>query len=100
MWPFKRKKQQQPANAVRCPQCGGTRVVSHSSGEDASGVKTWRGQRMMTLRCLECGKDFYTQEADISTIEHPLIEDEEALRQAEEELKRDTDAGGDRRYQA
>ncbi len=55
---------------------------------------------MMTFRCLDCGNDFYSEETDTSATEHPMIEDEEALRQAEEELKRDTDAGGDRRYRA
>ena len=66
-------------------------------------IKTWKGQRYITCRCLECGRDFYV-EATSQNIEEILppgeniIEDEDELMAAEEELKRRADEENDHRF--
>jgi hypothetical protein len=71
---------------------------------DGSHVKAWRGQRYVTWRCMSCGREFYTDVPPGGAASLPaddrMIEDENALREAEEELKRRTDEEGDRRYGA
>jgi hypothetical protein len=71
-------------------------------GTDQPGyVKVWRGQRSLTYRCLDCGRDFYAAEPleGISQdADDPLIDDEEALRAAEDDLKRQIDEDGDHRF--
>jgi DNA-directed RNA polymerase subunit RPC12/RpoP len=61
----------------------------------------WRGQRFATYRCINCGREFYAEEPaqnGPTPNTDRMIEDEEELRAAEEELKRHTDAGNDRRF--
>ena len=57
----------------------------------------------MTCRCLDCGRDFYGDEPHAEIIDElvsddQVIDDEEALHDAEEEIRRETEAGDDRRY--
>ena len=57
----------------------------------------------MTYNCLDCGRDFYGEEPRIETVEQvadndQVIDDEEALREAEEEIKRQIEKDDDRRY--
>lgn len=57
----------------------------------------------MTCRCLDCGKDFYADVQD-DVIDFQLerddrsIDDEEALRTAEDEIKRQADKENDHRF--
>ncbi len=56
----------------------------------------------MTYRCFDCGLDFYGEEPQKGIIEEVLadgqvVDDEEALRAAEEEIKRQVEEDGDRR---
>ncbi len=106
MWPFKRKtaKQNTPSSGIACSHCGSTRteVVAHYLSDPPDYVRTWRGKRYITCRCLECGRDFYFEAPlrglpDEVTTDDQTISDEEELRAAEEEIKRDLEEGGDRR---
>lgn len=102
---FRRKKKALSPDPlpVACPHCGSreTRVTVSGAGE-GSHIKAWRGERYVTLRCLSCGRDFYGDEppdgVDGLHSGEAMIEDEEALREAEEDLKRRTDEQNDRRY--
>ena len=65
-------------------------------------VKIWRGQRSSTYRCFDCNLDFYGEEpqegiTDEIITDGCLIDDEEALRAAEEEIKRQVEEDEDRR---
>ena len=102
MWPFKRKKkdrEKQPSGPT-CTLCGSTNTIAVSYGDDL--IKAWRGQRYVTCRCRDCGRDFYSDEIKAAeaqaAAEDRMIDDEEALHAAEEELKRKTDENDDRRY--
>jgi hypothetical protein len=105
MWPFKRKKaNRKPAGkGPPCSFCGSTQtIVVASAGEGQPGVKIWRGQRYLTCRCLTCGRDFYADEPPegllSEVLEHDsIIDDEEELRAAEEDLKKRTEDDRDRR---
>lgn len=57
----------------------------------------------MTYRCFDCGRDFYGEEpqggiTDEALADGQAIDDEEALREAEDELKRQVEEEDDRRY--
>ena len=59
----------------------------------------------MTYRCSDCGLDFYGEQPEgriadelIQEAEDRVIDDEEALQAAEEEIKRQIEEGDDRRY--
>ncbi len=92
MWPFKRRKTEPAATpSPPCPYCG-----SHQTRPKE--VKTWRGERSVSDQCRACGRDFYADEPPEGLPgpdEGPMIEDEDALREAEEELKRKTDEEDD-----
>jgi hypothetical protein len=105
MWLFKRKKKDRKIQPVGppCIYCGSTCTIVISQGYERSGnLKTWRGQRYITCRCLDCGRDFYSDEVEAARAqaesENRMVDDAEALRQAEEELKRKTDEEDDRRF--
>ena len=72
------------------------------TGESAY-IKTWRGESYITCGCSECGREFYI-EATIQNIEkiipsdQSIIEDEDELMAAEEEIKRQADEENDRRF--
>jgi hypothetical protein len=56
----------------------------------------------LTYRCFDCGLDFYAQELQEEIIEGSLadnqvIDDEEALQTAEDEVRREIGEDGDRR---
>jgi len=58
----------------------------------------------LTYRCLDCGLDFYVEEPTEGIIDEVIaddqvIDDEEALREAEEEIERKLKEEDDRRYQ-
>jgi len=57
----------------------------------------------VTCRCLNCKRDFYTEATqqgltDEVSKDENTIYDENALREAEEELRRQADDEGDHRY--
>jgi hypothetical protein len=57
----------------------------------------------LTYRCLDCGLDFYAKEpqggvSDEILKDDHIIDDAEALRAAEEELKRQAEEDDDSRY--
>jgi hypothetical protein len=107
MWPFRKKKENRKTSGAgpACSFCGSAQtIVVASPGEgQPSYVKTWRGQRYLTCRCLTCGKDFYADEPPeglpSEVLEHDsIIDDEEELRAAEEELNKQTEDDRDRRF--
>lgn len=107
MWPFKQKnKDKIPEQSdIACTFCLSTKtiVITHHGGDQANYIRTWRGQRHLTCRCLDCERDFY---ADVSNVaidsridrDDQLIDDEEALRAAENEIKRQADEENDHRF--
>ena len=106
MWPFKRKKAKQndPSSGIACSHCGSThtKVVAHYQTDPPDYVRTWRGKRYITCKCLECGHDFYSEAPsqglpDEVTMDNHMIAHEEELRTAEEEIRRELEEGGDRR---
>ncbi|MFC1968483.1 hypothetical protein ACFLVX_03740 [Chloroflexota bacterium] len=64
-------------------------------------VRTWRGKRYLTCRCLDCGRDFYSEAPSEGLpdemIDDQIIADEEELHAAEDELKRQVEDESDRR---
>ena len=100
MWPFHRKKKNDitPLFAgIVCPFCGGkdTRPLTGDSG-----IKTWRGQLNVVYRCLECRRQFYVDRVPDETAfdVDDVVEDEDALCEAEEELRRQMEEDDDRRF--
>ena len=78
-------------------------MIRYHGTDHPNYVKVWRGQRSLTYRCLGCGLDFYGEEpqegiTDESTEGDDIIDDEEALQAAEEELKRQVEEERDMRY--
>ena len=106
MWFIKHKKLK-PENSGFSPSCAycnstNTKVVTRYNAETPDYVKIWRGQRYITCRCFNCGKDFYTNEPEEGLNEEAMYADEivsdpEELRAAEEELVRDIQDTDDRR---
>ncbi len=98
MWPFNRKKEIGQLGPV-CSHCGSTRTVV---ARHSDRVKAWRGQRVLACKCSDCGEEFYTGDVQVVPEEavtaDGLIEDEEELHAAEEELKRQADEDGDHTY--
>ncbi len=105
MWPFRRKKakRSEQLSGKPCPFCGSrdTRTLSHDVSQERGHIKTWRGERFANYVCSACGREFYADEPgkdgpDSET--DRMIEDEDELRAAEEELKRKTNGRDDRRF--
>ena len=106
MWPFKRKKPNPESHQAGplCSNCKSTHtrvIICHSDGQPDY-VRTWRGKRYYTCRCLDCGRDFYAEgpAQGLSYAEETgdqSIDNEEELQTAEAELKREVDDEGDRR---
>jgi hypothetical protein len=105
MWFFKTKKKSAGKKGFNpaCPFCESrhTRLTT-GSGSEPDYVKTWRGQRYVTCRCLDCGRDFYADEpseglADEIARNDDIIADEDQLRAAEDELRREVEDSDDRR---
>jgi len=105
MWLFRRKsvKTESLSSSPTCSFCESrnTRlIINHGTGEPDY-IKVWRGQRSITYRCLDCGQNFYAKEPQDGITEEnledgPIIDDEEAFRAAEEELKRQAEEDNDR----
>ena len=79
-------------------------MISYNHGTDEPDhIRTWRGQRYVTCRCSDCGQDFYVEEP-LQGIEErflsddSMIDDEDELHAAEEDLRRQADDEDDRRY--
>jgi hypothetical protein len=107
MWPFERNETSKDMQSR--PPCShyrstNTKIVSYSQlNEELEYTKTWRGQRYLTYRCLGCGRDFYIEEplqniGETFMSDNSIIDDEDELRAAEEELKRQVDEEDDRRF--
>lgn len=101
---FKRDKPSKEApRSTPCPYCGSdnTGLVLYHGGDRPAYVKVWRGQRAITFRCFDCGRDFYGEEqtqlaADGIEDGDRLIDDEEALLEAEDEIGRQVEEDDDR----
>jgi hypothetical protein len=108
MWPFKRKKTKNDARpGPVCSHCGSKniRLISSEDSEQQDYIKVWRGSRYTTCRCLDCGRDFYTDELPPQLLEKLLadedvISDEDELQAAEAELKRQADEEEDHRFRS
>jgi hypothetical protein len=106
MWPFKRKNARKNTQfRPLCQYCGSTntKVVIPSGTEQPDYIRTWRGQRYITCKCRDCGREFYIEEPtqNVEELVFPdesFIADEDELLAAEEELKRQTDEEDDRRF--
>lgn len=106
MWFFKRaKKDSTDYHGPECPGCHSrkTRLRASISDGQPDYVQTWRGKRYLTYRCQKCGGEFSVDESDAGVnieiqTEAVGIDDEEALKTAEENLKRETDEDGDHRF--
>jgi DNA-directed RNA polymerase subunit RPC12/RpoP len=107
IWPFKRQKAEKTKqnSGPECPSCRSknTKIKVNFGNDQPDYVKTWRGSRYLTYHCFNCETDFSIAEPqgglDIEAqIGNQLIDDEEALKAAEEDLKRDVDEAGDHRF--
>ena len=106
MWPFGKKKTARSQNSsFACPYCHSTETVlaSEYSSELPDYIKTWRAQRYATCRCLKCGRNFYVAEPkqgfkETDLTDDRIVEDEDELRAAEEELKKQADDEDDHSF--
>ena len=101
---FKRKKTgKNLARYIICPHCGSSTTFPDVPGYGGASfnVKSWRGQRYLERRCRDCGRSFYADaptSGGTETYDDQFVDDEDALRLAEEELKRQLDSDSDHRY--
>ena len=107
MWPFKKKAQKEikKTQVIRCPDCGSenTSIKPSYADGDPDFVKTWRGQRYITFYCRDCKQSFYVEESRCPSPDDLLnsadtVDDEEELREAEEDLKRQIEEEDDHRF--
>ena len=107
MWPFKHKKTRRESlySGPPCSHCGSTKtkLIFYHGTDYPDYVRVWRGQRSLTYRCFDCGRDFYGEEPQTEIIDQiteddQVIDDEEALREAEQEIARQIEEDDDRRY--
>ncbi len=107
MWPFRQKKASQHTRSrPPCSYCESTntKVISYYHGtEQSDHIRTWRGQRYVRCRCSDCDRDFYVEEPlqgleETFLSDDSMIDDEDKLRAAEEDLRRQADDEDDRRY--
>ncbi len=107
MWPFKRGKKsaKPPSPGTACTFCGSRNTILISlHGSDADNpVRTWRGQRYLTCRCLDCGRDFYgaagsTVTQDNFPDDERLVDNEDELKAAEDALKKEIGDQDDRMF--
>jgi len=79
-------------------------MVSYSQGaEEPDYIKVWRGQRYVTFRCSDCGQEYYATEPSQGIegaflSDESIIDDEDELLAAEEELTREVSEQDDRRF--
>ncbi len=105
MWSFNRhNKPENQNNAISaCPCCGSQEVVfdRHPGKKDV--FRHQKEPDLPSYRCLKCGEKIYGNAPGYEIIEYhgvdgePLVDDEEALRAAEAELKRQVEEADDRR---
>ena len=101
MWPFKSKNKHTSESSARCTNCG-SRNTEAASPRRPDKLKVWRGQRYLTCRCFDCGKDFLVEE-QAAVIQEKTVPGEEfidnpdELEMAEEEIKREIEESGDHR---
>ena len=101
---FKRKKSNHnPVSGPSCVHCGSTntKIIGTAGTAEPDFVRTWRGQRYITCRCSDCGRDFYTAEGGDDSVQS-IFPDENAINEdelnvAENELKRQIEENNDRR---
>ena len=106
MWPFNRKNSKRNTQSrPLCQYCRSTntKVTFSPSSEQSDYIRTWRGQRYVTFKCLDCGREFYIEEPaqDIEELvlsDDTFIADEDELLAAEQELKRQIDEEDDRMF--
>ncbi len=104
MWPFKKKKDK-PQAGLYCPYCRSNRVLEITGDNETSlpHITVWRGIRCLSFECRSCARIFYTGESadvhsDMMSTNDVMIEDEEQLKIAENELKKQADIDGDHRF--
>ena len=104
MWPFKRNKTTKINNRAGpiCSHCNSTNTVGLPQRH--LDIKIWRGQRYWTWRCLDCERDFYTEvpyevlkNKATKDDENELIDNEEELQVAEDEIRKNIEEEEDRR---
>jgi len=95
---------QTSSKSYSCSVCGSHNIqlLVYQGTDQPNYVRVWRGQRVLTYRCLDCGNDFYMDEPPGGITkdmvgEDRLIDDEAALLQAEAELKKQIELDDDRR---
>ncbi len=107
LWPFKRKSNPGTGKALPGPACTFCRsthtlIINVHGDSFDSPVRTWRGRRYLTCRCLDCGKDFYGDAPAGETAPPPdeqrEVDNEAELKAAEDELRREIDENDDRRF--
>ena len=106
MWPFKRKISPQGTglSGPECPNCGSTnsKMITHHGTDSPGYIKVWRGHRYVTFRCLSCSVDFYAEDAgnivEIELNNNDIIDDLDALRAAEDELKKQVEEEDNRMF--
>ena len=91
MWPFK-SKDKNPKTQYAGPACTNCQSLNTQILPNRNNVRTWRGQRYSVCRCFDCGQDFYVEEqkkslSDNNMPVNDLVDDEEELHAAEEEIK-------------
>jgi len=96
MWLIKKKKQNK-STILKCIYCG-----NHNS-KLLNRTVVWRGQRYIVCKCKSCNRSFYMDESgkdiiDLLSTNDTLVENEELLNSAEEELKHQADIDGDHRF--
>ena len=105
MWPFRRKNtaREPQQTGPPCSYCGSTntRLIVYHGINHPSYVKIWRGQRSLTYRCLDCGRDFYADDlqgriTDNGIADSSIVDDAEALHAAEEEMEKQVKDESDR----
>ncbi|HSW57231.1 MAG TPA: hypothetical protein VLH15_02390 [Dehalococcoidales bacterium] len=102
---FKRKKEKQAGSigGPQCSVCGSVNVnlKVNYAGEQPDYIKTWRGRRYLPYHCRDCQIDFNVPEEKFGIMAQNQIDDgmidEEALKAAEDELRKEMDEEGDRR---
>ncbi len=101
---FRRKPGKEHENrSIACVHCGSTDTAALSGVllENSQAIKVWRGERYIAFKCRSCQRVFYSDQSaefDKELSQNRLVEDEDQLLAAEEELKRQADADGDHRY--
>jgi len=106
MWLFKRKRMhtEQSKKHLPCPHCRSlnTGMIFDGDSLQADYVKVWRGKRYFSWRCRDCGNEFYGEAPESGSAANYDIDygpvDEETLKAAEVELKKQADEENDHTF--